>query len=260
MSGEIPSQYLIDKASKRRNEEILAENKQSIINKLEIEKALAEGLSRPEDRGDLPVVPLEKQTIQEATEAQLDPTLTELEKTLSEKQLKFAWNLAKARATGKVNLRQCALDAGYSEANSGNVGSELSRNPVICRVVADRLPIELKLKAVKERGPDYVIEKAVTILERALQEKPVLDKHGNPTGYYIYDGALAKSTLDSLANWMGMTKQKVEVGGSADGEPIKVDSRVVAAQVIGIKERLASLRSVKAIEKKKEEDKDDYES
>lgn len=235
--AEIPSSYLIDKASKKKNEEILDTTYEKSFNKQEIIASLASGLSIPEE-GQNDLLPLEKPSLMESVENEEDITLTELEKTLTDKQRKFAWAVAKAKVSGKVNLTQCAIEAGYGEKDASNQASKLNRNALICQVIAARLPAEMKMKAVRDRGPDYVIEKAVTVLERSLQEAPVLDKAGNPTGYYMYDGALALRALDSLANWMGMTKTKVELGGSADGEAIKVDSRNVNVAVLSIADRI----------------------
>lgn len=245
----IPSAYLVDKATKRKNEERLALVEEKIKNKNEITRAIVEGLSLPEPSGsdNLPVVPIEEPSILEKVIAERDVTLTELEKTLTEKQVLFAWNLAAARVSGKVNLTQCALDAGYSKAVAANMGSSLARDAKICEVVQARMPAEMKLLAFKRNGQDYVIENMLTIVERSLQAVPVLDKKGNPVGYYTYDGALAKSALDSLANWQGMTKQKIEMGGSTDGEPIRVDSRVVTASVMSISDRIRAAKEAKSL-------------
>lgn len=253
---EVPSSYLVDKALKTKSQVILEASAESVENKHEALSVMVDGLSAIDmpETGGLAVVPLESQSMQERMEMSGDITLTDLEKTVTAKQLKFAWNLAAYRVSGKGSLTKCALDAGYSEGAASKEGSMLARNPVVAQIAKDRMPAEFKLKAVKERGPDYVIERAVTILERSMQEVPVLDKNGSPTGHYVYDASAALKSLDMLANWMGMNKEKVDlkVSGSEDGAPIKVDSRQVQVQVLTIADRIRASR----VKKEEKEDKD----
>jgi phage terminase small subunit len=52
--------------------------------------------------------------------------------------------------------------------------------------------------------------------ERALQARPVLDKDGNPTGQYRYEGAVANRALELLGRSLGMFIERTEQGKPGD--------------------------------------------
>jgi hypothetical protein len=50
----------------------------------------------------------------------------------------------------------------------------------------------------------WVIERLVENVERAMQAVPVLDHDGNPTGEYTYEGNVANRALELLGKEIGM--------------------------------------------------------
>jgi phage terminase small subunit len=61
---------------------------------------------------------------------------------------------------------------------------------------------------------DWVIAKLVANVERSMQAEPVYDRQGNPTGDYIYLGAVANGALKLLGLHLGMFPQR---HANADG-------------------------------------------
>lgn len=51
---------------------------------------------------------------------------------------------------------------------------------------------------------DFVMEGLKRNLVRAMQEEEVLDRQGNPTGMYVYQGAVANRALELLGKQIGM--------------------------------------------------------
>jgi phage terminase small subunit len=62
----------------------------------------------------------------------------------------------------------------------------------------------------------WVLEKLRMNAERALQERPVLDKDGNPTGEYRYEGAVANRALELLGRSLGIFIERSEQGKPGD--------------------------------------------
>ena len=62
----------------------------------------------------------------------------------------------------------------------------------------------------------WVLEKLRMNAERALQELPVLDKDGNPTGEYRYEGAVANRALELLGKSLGIFIERSEQGKPGD--------------------------------------------
>jgi hypothetical protein len=55
-----------------------------------------------------------------------------------------------------------------------------------------------------------VIERLRENVERAMQPQPVLDRAGNPTGSYVYNGAVANRALELLGKELGMFIERRE--------------------------------------------------
>lgn len=56
---------------------------------------------------------------------------------------------------------------------------------------------------------DYVISRLILNIERSLQGIPVLDKDGNETGQWQYNGAVANKALETLAKIQGLMDESV---------------------------------------------------
>lgn len=72
---------------------------------------------------------------------------------------------------------------------------------------------ELLGRLAKKAGisRQWVIDKLVENVERSMGEKPVLDREGNETGEYQYDGSVANKALELLGKEIGMFVDRHEV-------------------------------------------------
>jgi hypothetical protein len=95
---------------------------------------------------------------------------------------------------------QAAIRAGYGRLNAGSYARHLLQTPKVQHALA-------KLKAERMRrtqiDQDFVIEKLVENIERAMQAVPVLDRNGQPTGVYRYQGHVVNEALRMLAKHTG---------------------------------------------------------
>jgi hypothetical protein len=57
---------------------------------------------------------------------------------------------------------------------------------------------------------EWVIERLRENVERAMQAQPVIDRAGNPTGSYVYNGAAANRALELLGKELGMFIERRE--------------------------------------------------
>ena len=57
---------------------------------------------------------------------------------------------------------------------------------------------------------EWVIERLRENVERAMQARPVIDRAGNPTGSYVYNGAAANRALELLGKELGMFIERRE--------------------------------------------------
>lgn len=109
--------------------------------------------------------------------------------------------------TCEMNATQAAARAGYSERSARTQAEFLMKNPAV------RAAIEEKRQEISRKNnitPDWVVERAKKVVIRCMQEEPVYDKDGNPTGEYRFDSAGAVSALRILAKFLGMEKSTVE--------------------------------------------------
>lgn len=134
-----------------------------------------------------------------------------------------------------LNATQAAIRAGYSPKSADKIGPKLVGKSSISEAIAAALDAREKRTGVTQ---DFVVKKLVQNLERSLQETPVLDHEGNPTGEYRYEGSVANKALELLGKHLGMftEKHKHEVSGP-DGKPIQNE------HVISIPDRIDQLAS-----------------
>lgn len=69
----------------------------------------------------------------------------------------------------------------------------------------------------------WVIERLIENVERALQAQPVLDREGRPTGEYTYEGSVANRALELLGKEQGMFVDRKEVGKPGEFERMNAD-------------------------------------
>ena len=128
---------------------------------------------------------------------------------------RFACGLAEGKPA-----YQAYIDAGFAKAGAAQSASRLlkSQRAGIRERVAETLQEREQIdaegtKLAIERtaiDKEWVIERLRENVERAMQARPVLDRAGNPTGSYVYNGAAANRALELLGKELGMFVEKRE--------------------------------------------------
>lgn len=116
-----------------------------------------------------------------------------------------------------LNGTQAAIRAGYSPKTANEQAARLLAKASIQEEVE-----KLQKKHREEIKIDrkWIIERLVENVNRSMQIIPVLDKDGDPTGEFRYEGNVANKALELLGRHDGMFSNKVELTGK-DGEAIK---------------------------------------
>ena len=103
---------------------------------------------------------------------------------------------------------KAAIRAGYSEKTAANIGHENLRKPEIEAAIQEAMAA----RAERTQGSqDWIIEKLIENVNRAMTAIPVLDKDGNETGDFTYQGSVANRALELLGKHAGMFEDKVKV-------------------------------------------------
>lgn len=112
-----------------------------------------------------------------------------------------------------LNATQAAIRAGYSEKTAQQIGSENLLKPVIAAEITTR---QAKVSESLEITREWVLTRLKENADRAMQAEQVVDREGNPTGEYTYQGNVANKALELLGKQMGMFREKVDhnVGGA----------------------------------------------
>jgi phage terminase small subunit len=130
-------------------------------------------------------------------------------------------------ALGK-NATEAYATAGFSPGKDGNRSRGAAQSASrLLRGAAVRVRIdELTTQAGQSRSTkawfdrEFVIENLKRNLERAMQQEPVRDSQGNPTGEYRYNGNVANKALELLGRELGMfVERTMEVKDPLDYKP-----------------------------------------
>lgn len=118
-----------------------------------------------------------------------------------------------------LNGTQAAIRAGYGEDGAAVRAHENLKDPDIAQAVeaaiADR---SARLNVTQ----DWVVARLVENVEHAMRAVPVLDRDGNETGDYTYQGNVANKALELLGKHVGMFNAKIEVGITTP-EPLLIE-------------------------------------
>lgn len=111
----------------------------------------------------------------------------------------------RARATG-MSMEESVLAIGSPVAIT--TARTWERKNQLIRDRISELSAMATNNAILKTGLDreWVISRLMTVAERCMQEKPVLDKKGNPTGEYQFDSSGANQALKMLGDTMGLFK------------------------------------------------------
>lgn len=129
-----------------------------------------------------------------------------------------------------LNATQAAIRAGYSKKTAQEIGSENLAKPMIAMAIAQ---YQKKISEKLQIDAEWVLRQAVKVHQRCLQETPVLDSEGNPTGEYKFDSTGANKALDLIGKHINIQafsdKMKVDqeltinVNSGIDLPPGKLD-------------------------------------
>lgn len=114
---------------------------------------------------------------------------------------------AQSMAAGKTATEAMA-DAGYADPRNS---TRLTKNEEI-RSRIDELQEKAAEKALISR--QWVIERLVTNVDRAMQVEEIKDNKGLGTGEFKYEGAVANKALELLGKDIGMFKERIEHSGT----------------------------------------------
>jgi phage terminase small subunit len=107
-----------------------------------------------------------------------------------------------------MNGTQAAIRAGYSARNADKIASELLGKTGVAAAVAAAKAARAKRTEVTA---DWVIKQLRRNYRRAMEAEVLRDRDGNPTGEYVYDGAVANKALELLGKHVGMFVEKHEI-------------------------------------------------
>lgn len=113
-----------------------------------------------------------------------------------------------------LNATQAAIRAGYSARTAEQQGSRLLGNVKVREAVAEG---KARREAATEVNAAWVLERLRENVERAMQAEPVVDRDGNETGEYTYQGAVANRALELLGKHHGLFGERVEHTGAGGG-------------------------------------------
>lgn len=107
-----------------------------------------------------------------------------------------------------LNATQAAIRAGYSAKTANASGPRLLVN--VCIAEAIQFAMDKRAKKV-ELNADYVLGGIQQVVERCIQEEPVKDKDGNPTGEYVFEPTAALKGYELLGKHLKLFTDKHEV-------------------------------------------------
>ncbi len=108
-----------------------------------------------------------------------------------------------------LNATQAAVRAGYSKKTAYSVGHENLKKPEVAAAIQEAM--EARSERTKA-DQDWIVERLVENVERAMQLEPMTDREGKPTGEYVYQGNVANKALELLGRHAGMFNDKLKLG------------------------------------------------
>ncbi len=109
-----------------------------------------------------------------------------------------------------LNAKEAAIRAGYSKKTAKQLGYKTLQVPAVQEAVTEAMAARSERTKVSQ---DWIIERLVENVERAMQIKPVLDGQGKPTGEHAYQGNVANKGLELLGRHQGMFTDNVKLSG-----------------------------------------------
>jgi phage terminase small subunit len=132
-----------------------------------------------------------------------------------------------------LNATKAAIRAGYSQNTARQISSENLSKPDIQEYLT-QLQRERSQRVALDA--DWVLRRLRENVERAMQATPVLDRNGNDTGVYRYEGAVANRALELIGRHLGMFNELSEDERIPRAQ-IAIQSAVAVAEIAAFRER-----------------------
>ena len=102
---------------------------------------------------------------------------------------------------------ESAIYAGYSEATARQIAYNLLQEPEVEKYLS-----ELRAEYAEKSGisKQWIIERFKTISDRCIQEEPVFDSKGEPTGEFRFDSSGANNATAHLGKIIGVFEKDNE--------------------------------------------------
>ncbi len=110
-----------------------------------------------------------------------------------------------------LNAADAAKRAGYSKRTARQKGYKLRQEPEI----QDAIIVAMQARSERtEVDQDWIVERLVENVKRAMQLEAVTDREGKPTGEHTYQGSVANKALELLGRHQGMFTDNVSLKGA----------------------------------------------
>ena len=115
-----------------------------------------------------------------------------------------------------LNGTAAAIRSGYSEKTARQMASQNLAKINISQAIQEGFR---KRQERLEIDQDWVLERLKGNHDKAAQAVALLDKHGEPTGTYTFQGSVVNRSLELIGRHLGMFQEKLKVG-----DPMAEDS------------------------------------
>jgi len=114
-----------------------------------------------------------------------------------------------------LNATQAAIRAGYSEKTAYSIGNENLSKPEIAEFIAKLM--EKRTEDIKVDAA-WVLEQAVKVHDRCMQNEEVKDHEGRGTGEYKFEHSGANKSLEIIGKHVDVQafKDRIEHSGHID--------------------------------------------
>ncbi len=109
-----------------------------------------------------------------------------------------------------MNATAAAIRAGFSKKTAKQQGYKLLQRPEVQEAVA--VAIQARSERTKA-DQDWIVERLVENVERAMQLVPMTDCEGKSTGEHVYQGNVANKALELLGRHEGMFTDNLKLSG-----------------------------------------------
>tara|TARA_Y100000588_G_C13968160_1_gene801748 strand:- start:86 stop:664 length:579 start_codon:yes stop_codon:yes gene_type:complete len=108
-----------------------------------------------------------------------------------------------------LNGTAAAIRAGYSQKTARQMASQNLAKLNISHAIQEGFR---KRQERLDIDQDWVIGRLKDNHDKAAQAVALLDKHGEPTGTYTFQGSVANRSLELIGRHLGMFQEKLKVG------------------------------------------------